>query len=243
MNRVKLFCFPYAGGSAVIYNKWKKYAQMDVEIIPVELAGRGKRLFDEPYGHIDQAVEDVYQIVVGMIGHHPYALFGHSMGSIIAYKLAQKLRRNNLPAPLHLFFSGNNAPHLEREDKKKYHLMDDEEFKEEVLELGGTPEEFFSTPELVETFLPGLKNDFKIAETEELVSEISPFRTNISILLGKEDDLSAEECHGWAKHTTKICNMYYFNGGHFFINEVTRQVVERVCKTLGEEKLAQSNPI
>lgn len=43
MSKVRIFCIPYAGGSASIYNKWKKYVGSDFELILIELAGRGSR--------------------------------------------------------------------------------------------------------------------------------------------------------------------------------------------------------
>ncbi len=94
--------------------------------------------------------------------------------------------------------------------------MDDEAFKKEVFLLGGTPQEFFEHPELLDLFLPILKNDFRIAETVATGDEIHPLDTDISILTGKQDDLSPEQIAGWQMHTRKTCRPYFFEGGHFF---------------------------
>lgn len=232
MSEIKLFCFPYAGGSSVVFNKWKQYLDAEIELVPIELAGRGRRMHEALYPDVPAVVDDVYELVCEALDGRPYALFGHSMGAMISYRLCQKLRENNLPEPLHVFFSGRSAPHINRPDEKKYHLFEEEKFKEEVISLGGTPPEFFDHPELLEIFLPVLKNDFKLAETDIHTGEIRPFDNNISVFLGKEEDLTTEQCDGWKKHTKKLCSIHYFEGGHFFLNDEAEQVVKLVNNTL-----------
>jgi surfactin synthase thioesterase subunit len=231
METVTLFCLPYAGGSSLIFNKWEQFLDPRVKLRPVELAGRGKRIFDPYYKNIDEAVEDVLNSIRKELGESNYALFGHSMGSSICYKLAQKIQNENLFLPLHLFFSGRRAPHLKRTDEKMYHLMSDDIFKKEIRELGGTPPEFFDHPELMALFLPLLKNDFRIAELDQPVS-IRPLDCDISVFLGKDDDLSDEECSSWRHHTRRCCTLQYFNGGHFFLHQEAEQLVSIINQQL-----------
>jgi len=229
--KIKLFCFPYAGGSAVVYTKWKRLLEPFVELRPIELAGRGRRMNEPLYNNLDDVIEDVYHLIKHEITNAPYALFGHSMGALIAYELAQKIKDNGLPQPLHIFFSGRSAPHVRREDEKQYHLMEDDTFKKEVMELGGTPPEFFEHAELRNIFLPLLKKDFAIAETE-ITTHIRPFDHDITILVGKDDDLTAEQCDGWKQHTKQICTIHYFEGGHFFLHNAMEQLTDLINKTL-----------
>lgn len=232
MAKVKLFCFPYAGGSTVIFNKWRQYLDTGIELIPIELAGRGKRILEPLYGDVTAAIEDVYEIVSKIINGYPFAFFGHSMGAMISYQLCQKLHKMNLRSPVHVFFSGRSAPHINKPNDKKYHLLRDDEFKKEVINLGGTPPEFFNHPELLEVFLPLLKNDFKLAETDFFNNEINPLDCNISVFFGKDENLTKEQCIGWKKHTKNICNIHYFEGGHFFINNEAEQILKIVNNTL-----------
>ncbi len=232
MTKIKLFCFPYAGGSAVIFNRWKQYLIEQIELIPVELAGRGKRISEPLYPDISSVIEDVYKIVRKSINDSPYAIFGHSMGGMISYHLCQKLREERHPSPIHVFFSGRGAPHISRPDRKKFHLLHGEEFKKEVINLGGTPPEFFDHPELLETFLPSLKNDFRLAESDIIINEINPLDTNISILLGKDEDLTSEQCAGWKKHSKNMCSIHFFEGGHFFLHKEEEQIVSLINHTL-----------
>lgn len=225
MQKIKIFCFPYAGGSAVIFNNWKPFFDSRIEFVPVELAGRGKRINESLYPNVSDAIDDVFEIIKPVIGSIPYALYGHSMGGMISYELAQRIVQKNLPPPVHLFISGRGAPHIIREDDKKYHLMSEEIFRKEIIELGGTPPEFFEHPELIEVFLPMLRNDFRLAETELNNGEINPLNCNITAFFGEDEDLTSEQCLEWEKHTKKTFKPYYFKGGHFFIHNEIKQIV------------------
>ena len=232
MTKFKLFCFPYAGGSAVIYNKWRPYLRADIELIGVELAGRGRRIADPLYGAVPEMIDDVFRLVTARLDGTPYALFGHSMGGMISYRLAQKLSMHRLPAPMHLFFSGRGAPNSVRADKELYHLLDDGRFREKVMDLGGTPPEFFEYPELVDLFLPLLRNDFRMAETDVRGERAVPLQNDISVFMGKDDDLSAEECDSWKHCAAGRCTIYYFNKGHFFLHDETEEIVSIINNIL-----------
>ena len=232
-KKIKLFCFPYAGGSASAYNKWKQYLDKNIELYTVELAGRGRRIYDPLYNSMAEAVDDVYKIIGSQITDVPYCFFGHSMGGIIAYELALKIRELKKPQPIHIFFSGRGAPHVRGSgDEKNIHTLSEEEFKKEIIELGGTPKEFFEHPELLDVLLPMLRSDFKIAECYQGKNAIVPFDHDITVFIGKEEDVTAEQMHGWREQTSGICTIHYFNGDHFFVNEETKKVVEIINKIL-----------
>jgi len=229
---MNLFCFPYAGSSAFKYSVWNTYLKSSIKLIPVELAGRGSRISEAFYKNVSEAVHDVYSNIEHYLNDEPYAFFGHSMGAIIAYELAIKIKKNKLPLPRHIFFSGRKAPDVIRNDEKKYHLMEENTFEREIIELGGTSNVFFQDKELTELLLPVLKQDLKIAETYEFNKMFKPFEFNISILLGKDEDFIAEQCDSWKRHTEGICSIYYFNGGHFFILNHPKEIVEIINKTI-----------
>jgi len=234
MKRLKLFCFPYAGGTSAIFNKWAQYLDPGIALHLVELAGRGKRIKEPFYRNLAETIEDVFSLIKEEITHSPYALFGHSMGAMIAYELVHKIKQSQLPQPAHVFFSGRGAPHVKREGEKKYHLMDRQEFVEEVIKLGGTPRYFFESPEFQELFLPLLKNDFKIAETINRKDEVCPIDVNITVFLGKGEDLTPEQCDGWKRQTNKQCAVHYFEGGHFFLHEETARIVKLINAAVKE---------
>lgn len=229
---MKLFCFPYAGGSSAVFNQWKNYIDPDIEIRAVELAGRGKRIHEAHYNDFNKVIDDVYSLIADEIISNDYVFFGHSMGAKIAYELSQLLLDKGLKGPEHIFFSGRGAPYIQGKDDKEYHKLPDDEFKEEVLKLGGTPREFFEHPELSELFLPLLKNDFKLAARDICIKEVKPLVSDITVFLGKEEELTSEQIDGWKNYTSGNCTIHYFNGGHFFINEKVEEVVQKINKTV-----------
>ncbi len=232
MNRIKLFCFPYAGGAVASYNQWRQYFDKTIEFRPIELAARGRRMREPNYNSIDDAVDDVFNIIKNELVSEPYAFFGHSMGSMIAFELAYKIRDNNLPMPVHIFFSGRAAPQVPRDNKRKLHHLPEDEFKKEMLEMGGTPKEFFEHPELMEVFLPLLRGDFRLTETYTHGIKDAPLDCNITVLSGKKDEDTTEEVEAWRIHTQKECDIHYFEGDHFFIHEETEKVVNIINAAL-----------
>lgn len=227
-----MFCFPYAGGSSAVFNRWRQWLDKNIQLKPVELSGRGKRIYDPLYNNLEEAVDDLFQLLSRELKQQPYAFFGHSMGGIISYELAYKIREKNLPPPLHLFFSGRGAPHIPCEDSEMWYNLPDEEFKHKVIELGGTPKEFFEHPELLEVLVPMLRSDFKMAETYRHPGEINPFDQDITVFLGKDEEVTAEQVHGWKEHTRKNCAIHFLEGGHFFVNSQTQKLLKIINTTL-----------
>jgi len=225
MSKIKLFCFPYAGGAASAYSAWRQYLDPNIELRAIELAARGRRMREPNYNSIDNAVDDVLNIIKNELNQGPFALYGHSMGSMIAIELAHKIRENGLQEPVHVIFSGRAAPEISREGKRRLHHLSDAEFKKQLMEMGGTPKEFFEHPELLEVFLPLLKGDFRLTETYVHPPKESPLQYDITVLNGKQDEDSVEEVEAWKNHTSKNCDIHHFEGGHFFIHDEPERVV------------------
>jgi len=230
MDKVKLFCVPYAGGSAMIYNKWKSHLPDYIELCPIELAGRGSRIAEPFYTGLEAAVEDIYATISVDISNYDYAFFGHSMGALLVYEVLQKIKALGNKLPLHAFFSGRKPPHAKRE--KIFSSLSTEEFEKEIMSLGGTPPDLFKHPELKEIFVPILRSDFKISETVVERPEISKLPFDISALVGKEEFITSEEAEGWQLHTSGNYSMYTIKGGHFFLLEETKAVTKIINQTI-----------
>lgn len=220
MRKSRLFCFPYAGGSASVYSHWENYFDHSIQLQPIELAGRGKRINEPFYASLDDAADDVIRQIKNKLYDLPFAFYGHSLGGAVAYQVALKLREMKFPQPIHVFISGRGAPHIRRKDKPPYHTLPENEFKEKIMELGGTPEELFLHPELLEILLPLLRADFRISWLfSHQFIQLDPLDCDLSILVGKQEDLNSEQIDEWKLHTNGDCNIHYFEGGHFFIND------------------------
>lgn len=241
MKRLKLFCFPYAGASARVYMPWQKLVGELIQIVPVELSGRGE-LFETPfYDSIDEAVDDLYQRLYEQFQTGDFAFFGHSMGSLIAFQLCCRLMTLNQKMPVHIFLSGGNAPDTPKSDGKFIHSLPDEEFAAEILKLGGTPPALFSDRQLAATFIPILRADYKMFESYNY-NRTSPINTDMTIFHGKDDQLTKGKVEGWKKHTSKNCTIYEIEGDHFFIHQKTKDVLKIINTELKDSLLKIEYP-
>jgi medium-chain acyl-[acyl-carrier-protein] hydrolase len=226
---LRLFCFPYAGGSALIFRKWVDALPSFVEVCPVQLPGRGNRLDEEPISCPDALVRAVAEALAPHLDK-PFALFGHSMGATISFELARLLRREGAVMPQHLFISGRRAPQVPDREPPLYNLPE-QELRDELHKLGGTPVEVLEHPELMEVMLPLLRADLTVAETYVCTAE-PPLDCPISVFGGLQDkDVTREDLLAWAEHTTGRFTLRMLAGDHFFLN--TAQPL--LLRTLSQE--------
>ncbi|SHI99219.1 Surfactin synthase thioesterase subunit [Clostridium cavendishii DSM 21758] len=226
-----LFCLPYAGGSESIYFKWSDYLDPSIKLYPISLKGRGKRFYEDFYRNINEAIDDIFNNIKNTLDKDDYAIYGHSMGSILAYELYYKIKEAGLREPTHIFFSGHAAPNIISK-KENIHLLPDKEFIAEVLELGGTPEEVAENSELLEIFIPILRSDFKLLNDYIYNDRNDKIKCNISVLNGKEDDINMNELLGWKTLTSGHFNIYNLDGDHFFINDNIENIIKIINNTL-----------
>lgn len=227
--RLRLFCFPYAGGGASIFRNWSRRLPSDIEIYAVQPPGREGRLKERPY----HAMADLVEALGSTLEAHldrPFAFFGHSNGGLMAFELIRRLRRVGGPMPLAFFPSARSAPHAPRREAA-IHTLPHERFIERLRRLEGTPAEVLQNEELMSFLLPLLRADFSLAETyvyrEEPALEIP-----ITAFGGKHDqEVSQEEVEAWACHTTAAFRVRMFQSGHFFLQEIA----EVFLKALAEE--------
>lgn len=209
--RIRLFCFPYAGGGATIFRSWPEYLPAEIEVCPVRLPGRESRLLEQPISHLPSLIS---VLASGLFPYldKPYAFFGHSMGALIAFELASYLRhcasRNE---PLHLFVSGHRAPQLPDPNEPVYHLPE-AELIERLRHLQGTPEEFLNNQELLRLFMPMLRADFTLCETY-VYQQTPAFPYPITALGGLQDPVvSRESILSWEAQTSSTFNACFFDG-------------------------------
>ncbi|MEB2302398.1 thioesterase [Lysinibacillus xylanilyticus] len=230
MGKIKLICLAYAGGSASVYIPWNKMISSKVDLVPIEYPGRGKRAKEPLCQSIDEIVDAVYQSVISELDvEDDYILYGHSMGSLVAYELAYKLIDNGYKKALHLIFSGGKAPQR-RIKKKDDHKLPLELFEDFVLQYGGKyTDQIFANEELKKYFIPILRADIKIVE--EYIYQKPPYllEPNVSILIGEDDESTTwDDIKDWNYVTKGDCQYYYFKGGHFFIQELPDQVMKEI---------------
>jgi len=236
---IRLFCLPYAGGSAGVYRPLALALAPDVEVRSVQLPGRGWRLGEAPLRDLELLAEQVAGAIAPHAGS-PFALFGHSMGSWLALNVTRHLEDCGLH-PRCLFASGRQAPLLGCSDDPMSHL-DDVAFVERVQErYGGIPREVLEERELLALVLPALKADIALVEGYRHRPS-RPVATPIHALVGEADDsVSPEELFPWSEETTGSFELTTLSGGHFYFQPDTGPLVELIRRRLlGAERAAGS---
>jgi medium-chain acyl-[acyl-carrier-protein] hydrolase len=231
----RLFCFPYAGGSALIYRQWANHLPRQVEVCPVQLPGRGHRLREAPLNRMSPLVEVVAQQIRELSGQ-PFAFFGHSMGATIAFEIARLLRRERAPQPLHLFVSGRSAPQVPETRTPTYNLPEPE-LIEDLRRLNGTPSEIFDEPDMLNVMLPLIRTDFEVVQTYAYEDEPA-LDCPITVYGGLQDqEVKRENLNAWCAQTTAPFRVRLFPGDHFFINANRELLLETLTRNLYEHRL------
>lgn len=235
-QKIKIFCFPYAGGSARVYKSWQRYLPPEIELVPVEVKGRGKRYAENLADNMEEMVADVFQQIKDQLNETKYVLFGHSMGAVIAHELCYSLISKNLETPLHIFLTGREAPQRGKKtmDTEKTYLLPDDKFINKLKDYGGTPKEILENEELMNIFTPILRGDFRVVDTYQHRFRDYLFDFGITVMTGLKEDLDEAEINGWQAFTKQKLKSYKFPGGHFFIHESTFNILRIVCKTIFE---------
>lgn len=213
--RLRLFCFPHAGGGAGAYRTWQDYLQPTVEVCPVQIPGREERLNEPCYTRLNDLVESIAESLFQFFDK-PYAFFGHSLGAMIAFQLACHLREEGLSQPVHLFASGRRAPQLEVSESSIYDLPD-REFLEALCQLNLIRKEIIRNARLVDLVTPILKADYELVQTC-IYKPDAPFDFPITVFGGMDDTAASREMlEAWESQTSADFALQIFPGDHFFI--------------------------
>ncbi|MCG7407064.1 thioesterase domain-containing protein [Paenibacillus sp. ACRRX] len=234
---MKLFCLPFAGGSKRAYSHWNTFTSHAMEIEAIEIRGRGERFGQGFYQDISEAVDDIYSMIKDKINEGKYALYGHSMGTLLAYELYYKILDEGQQKPQHIFFSGRQSPIVQNNMYVSFNMSDDE-FIAKIIALGGIHEELTQSKELMEFYLPILKNDIRIMETYKFQERTERLKCKISVLSGLEDKIDSIQKITWDDLCEQKSKSYYFTGSHFFINDHVDKIVKMI-----EDELCQNNEV
>lgn len=215
--RLRLFCFPYAGGSCSSFHCLLGNLPAEVEICRIQLPGRENRIREAPFVQLAPLVQALAQELIPYLTM-PFAFFGYSMGALVCFELACQLRKQLWLTPQHVFIAAYRAPHLQKHEKP-CHDLPEEDFVEMLRRLGGTAPIILNNAEARQLFLPTIRADFALCETY-VYQDTPPLKCPISVYGGRKDTkFSPSDLEAWREHTDNTFTLRMFEGGHFFLQQ------------------------
>jgi surfactin synthase thioesterase subunit len=225
MSPTVLVCLPFAGAGASFFRGWRCAA---LRVMPVQLAGREERFTETPSTDVASAVDDALPRVLERIeGGERVALFGHSMGAVLAFELARRISALGAVPLARLFVSGAPGPWSHREHRASG--LDDEAFLAQVELFAGYSHPALDDPELRALLLPTLRADVEMHENYRPRPR-DPLTVPITTMRGRADMLvSAEQIAEWGRATTGRVSGVEFDGGHMYLTEDADAVLGQIA--------------
>jgi medium-chain acyl-[acyl-carrier-protein] hydrolase len=229
---LRLFCFPYAGGGSAIFRDWAHALAPAIEVWAVQLPGRERRIAEPPIASIDGLVDALHEgLGMGLAGR--YAFFGHSMGALLCFELARRLRQLGRDGPARLIVSGYRAPHLP-DERPPIGELPLPAFVDELRRMNGTPAGVLEHDELLALVLPALRADFCAVEGYRYRPQ-PPIACPVFACGGRNDsDISGDDLSAWREHTAGAFGLQVFDGDHFYLHSQR----DALCATLLEQLTA-----
>lgn len=229
--RLRLICFPYAGGGASVFAQWPRLLPPTVEMCAVQLPGRETRLREKPYRQFPLAVEALATALQPFL-NKPFVFFGHSLGALLCFETARYLQQHLALLPLHMFVSGRRAPHLSDTAPPLHHLPDALFIQQVQQRYNGIPALILQEPELLELYLSILKADFELLESYRYAGQLT-LDCPISAFGGRQDPQATEqELAAWRSYTSQDFTLTMLPGDHFFVQNARPLLLQLIINTL-----------
>lgn len=226
-----MICFPHGGGGVHAYRAWDELLPPWIEVQTVSLPGRGPRYSEKALTDLPTLVGCVAEAVQFSVDR-PFALFGHSVGALVAFETARRLEAGGLP-PLRVFVSGYPPPDGNK-PPSDLHQASDDDLSAYLNELGGEAANLGDSadPELRAMILASVRADFALVEHRAAASAVK-LAASMSVLGGASDNAAPpEELMGWNALSSGRCNQRTFAGGHFYTQTACRELLDSIAETL-----------
>jgi surfactin synthase thioesterase subunit len=229
--RLRLFCFPYAGGGASVFRAWAHELPADIEVCAIQLPGRETRLREQPFMRLEPMVQQLGDVLAPHLTR-PFALFGYSLGALVSFELARMLRRRQAPGPIQLFVGARAAPQLPRTEPVLHQLPDAELVAEVCRRYDGIPQAVRQEPDLMKLLLPVLRADLAVMETYAHTAD-EPLTCPLSVFGGLDDrTIPRDKLEAWRDQTRGTFTLQLLPGNHFFLNTARPLLLHAVSQSL-----------
>ncbi|MCL6285136.1 alpha/beta fold hydrolase [Ruegeria sp. 2012CJ41-6] len=221
-----------------MYHTWQAEVGDQLEIVAVQPPGRANRHAETPLDSMSDLVQSLLPALLPLTDR-PYAFFGHSMGAVFAAYTAKEIVNSGWTPPRRLFLSSRQPPHRPSPVSPLDHLSDQEFVDEINRRYGGIPPEILDEPSILELLLPALRADIRVLER---VEGDMPHRLPIPITAygGNQDPLvSSEMLASWQDWTSRPLDLNLFQGGHFYLNDVTMRLLTSISSALRQSRVAK----
>ncbi len=229
---LRLFCFPFAGGSASAFRGWGDALDERVEIVALQPPGRESRFAEPAITQMGALVGRICEALASSLDR-PFVFFGHSLGALVSFEVARALRRQGRPMPLAMIVSGRRAPQVPL-GRPPFHRLDDAALVSEIRKLGGDPHRLFDSEEMRALLLPVARADFAVHDTHVHEDE-HPLDVPISVFGGLDDHTTNERnLRAWQEQCVGPVSLSMFPGGHFFIEDARHDVLQAIAALLAQ---------
>lgn len=208
---LRLFCFAHAGGGAAVFRPLRPLLAPRVDVVPIVLPGRESRVHELPYRRMEQLLDPLCA-AIGPYLDRPFALLGHSLGSIVAYEVARRF------PPACLIVSGRRAPRSVTA-RRLFSSLPDGEFLTEIGRLGGTPPEVLEQTQLIRMLMPALRADFELNEAYRALPGPGLSCPLVAYMGADDPEVTRAELLGWHEETAGEFTLRVFPGGHFYLKD------------------------
>jgi surfactin synthase thioesterase subunit/acyl carrier protein len=237
---VRLFCFPHAGGAASTFRPWRSTAPSGLEIYAAQLPGRESRILEPPVGRLDELVDRLTTAMKPAVDGE-YALFGHSVGALIALAVARSLRRTAGVTPVHLFVSACQPPSTVSSSYEDLYGLDESDLLARLRDMNGTPAEAMDNPELMRLVLPAIRSDLGLLAGYEAAPD-DVLDCPVTVLGGDHDSVVPPELLGlWAETTTGEVEVRVLEGDHFYLTDPRNDVLGIIGARLAPEPSSRTS--
>jgi medium-chain acyl-[acyl-carrier-protein] hydrolase len=230
---VRLFCIPNAGHGPAVFRGWAERLLPEIEAIIVELPGRESRFHEPPYRRIEPLVNDLAGAVIDCLDDdQPFAFFGNSSGSVIAFEALHEIRRRSGREAIHLFVSAAGAPHCEPVLPPIGHLEDRELIRAVDERYGGIPAPVLADKEFLAAALPTLRADICMLEAYRRQAP-EPVGCPITAFGGERDaTVPREQVEAWREQTSSTFECFFLDEGHLYLQSARDTLVGRLREAL-----------